>query len=196
MAGVQLADGFRMEGYLPNRDADVLSLGVMFSHYLLEELDRTGDMALGNPVGGYLVTVIFRHNGRDAGFLSLDPGRSAVEVIFVEDEFRGRGLATLALTELARHAPRTLALKTPLSPGGEALVTRLGLARADNSPEEEADIQRGLDDFHRNLKKVCPHKKKAGDPRKPCKRCAATALRRYASAAVSQHAREARALMR
>jgi ribosomal protein S18 acetylase RimI-like enzyme len=63
-------------------------------------------------------------NGENAGFLSLDPGNYAVEVIYVKPDFRHRGLASLALQETKRNCPVALSLKTPLSPGGEALADR------------------------------------------------------------------------
>ncbi|MEU0343802.1 hypothetical protein ABZ092_33815 [Streptomyces bobili] len=113
---VQLAEGIILEGYNALRTGDVASLESMFTSYLLDEFDRVGEMAFGNPVAGYLSTALLRCEGEDAGFLSFDTGRLAVEVIYVKDWFRGCGLATLALADLNRHCPQTLALKTPCRP--------------------------------------------------------------------------------
>ncbi|WP_216586598.1 hypothetical protein [Streptomyces brasiliscabiei] len=192
---IQLGEGAVLEGYDALKAADVSSLEGMFSSYLLEEFDRTGEMAFGNPVAGYLSTFLFRYEGEDAGFLSMDTSRYSVEVIYMKEEFRGRGLATLALTEFNRHCPQTLALKTPLSPGGEALAARLGLDLADNTPAEAAKNEIVLQSILQSIRTGCPHgAKKTGDPRKPCKRCYRRGLRRYASVVIGKHAQAERML--
>ncbi|MBP5888735.1 MULTISPECIES: hypothetical protein [Streptomyces] len=192
---IQLGEGAVLEGYDALKAADVSSLEGMFNSYLLEEFDRTGEMAFGNPVAGYLSTFLFRYEGEDAGFLSMDTSRYSVEVIYMKEEFRGRGLATLALTEFNRHCPQTLALKTPLSPGGEALAARLGLDLADNTPAEAAKNEIVLQSILQSIRTGCPHgAKKTGDPRKPCKRCYRKGLRRYASVVIGKHAQAKRML--
>ncbi|MFF7644012.1 hypothetical protein [Streptomyces canus] len=192
---VQLAEGIILEGYNALRTGDVASLESMFTSYLLDEFDRVGEMAFGNPVAGYLSTALLRCEGEDAGFLSFDTGRLAVEVIYVKDWFRGCGLATLALADLNRHCPQTLALKTPLSPGGEALAARLELDLADNTPAEAARNEEVLRTIKQRVEAGCPHKaRKTGDPRRPCKRCYRQGLRRYANVAIGMHAKAARML--
>ncbi|MFG3517593.1 GNAT family N-acetyltransferase [Streptomyces bobili] len=192
---VQLSESVALQGYDAVRNEDVNGLENMFTRYLLEELDRTGEMAFGNPVAGYLSTSLFRCAGEPVGFLSLDAGRFSVEVIYVLEQFRGRGLATLALAECNRHCPQTLALKTPLSPGGEALAARLGLDLADNTPAEAAKNQAVLRSIQKSIRTGCQHKApRTGDPRKPCRRCYRTGLRRYASVVIRKHAQAERLL--
>lgn len=190
---VHLGPGATLEGFDPLRLADVESMRNMFTDYLLEEFDRIGELAFGAPIGDHLVGTFIRCAGEDAGFMSLDAGRMAVEVIYVVPTQRGKGLAGMALEETNRSCPQTLALKTPLSPGGEALANRLGLPLAHNFPHEEAKNQGVLREMREVVKEMCPHGKRAGDPRKPCPRCYRKVLRRYAAAGMARHVNPVRA---
>ncbi|MFE9949272.1 hypothetical protein ACFYRJ_17275 [Streptomyces sp. NPDC005531] len=187
---VQIAEGVTLEGYSAAKASDVETLKSMYTAYLLEEFQRIGEMAFGNPVGDYLVTSFIRSGGNDAGFVSLDADHYSVEVVYVRPESRGQGLARLVLEEMNRHCPQTLALKTPLSPGGEALAAGLGLDRADNLPHEAARNEEALRIILASIKGGCPHKSKgrqSGDPRRPCRRCYQTGLRRYASYVIDRY---------
>lgn len=186
---MQLAEGVTLEGYVPSKPGDVARLREMYTSYLLEEHERIGELSFGSPVAGYLVTSLIRRDGASVGFVSLDHGRRSMELIYVRPEDRGQGLAKLVLEELNRICPQTLALKTPLSPGGEALATQLGLERADNYAEEAAKNEEALRIFREGVKRTCQHKSKGrrgGDPRKLCKRCYQNALRRYANAVIDK----------
>jgi GNAT superfamily N-acetyltransferase len=186
---MQLADGVTLEGYVPFKEGDAASLREMYTSYLLEEYERIGELAFGSPVAGYLVTSLIRRDGETVGYVSLDHGRRSVELIYVRPEHRGQGLAKLVLAELDRICPQTLALKTPLSPGGEALAAELGLEKADNDPAEAAKNEESLRIIREGIKRTCQHKSKGrqgGDPRKLCKRCYQSALRRYANAVIDK----------
>ncbi|MGW7444958.1 N-acetyltransferase family protein [Kitasatospora sp. NPDC054795] len=178
---VQLADGVTFEGFDPLTKRDVDSLQEMFTDYLLEEYERIRELAFGNPAAGYLITTFIHVDGQDAGFMALDAPRYSVEIIYIKPEYRGRGLATLVMRHTANACPQQLALKTPLSPGGEALADQLDLARADNLPHEEAKNEKALQAIRDGIKATCTHGKKAGDPRKQCGRCYRKALHRYAA---------------
>ncbi|MDX2999208.1 GNAT family N-acetyltransferase [Streptomyces scabiei] len=184
---VHLAPGITLEGFDPRRSDDVDILQGMFIDYLLEEFQRIGELAFGNPVANYLATTFIRREGEEAGFMSLDGGRQAVELIYVKPEFRGQGLAELALQETDRVCPNKLALKTPLTPGGEALANRLELDRADNFPHEAAKNAEFLQSVRDRIKQTCPHGKKSGDPRKPCARCYRKFLRSYAARGMEKY---------
>ncbi|MFE2644630.1 GNAT family N-acetyltransferase [Streptomyces nigra] len=184
---VHLGPGVTLEGFDPLRAEDVASMRDMFTDYLLEEFDRIGELAFGAPIGDHLAGTFIRYDGADAGFMSVDVGRMAVEVIYVVPAHRGKGLARMALEETNQSCPQTLALKTPLSPGGEALANRLGLRLAHNFPHEEAKNQEFLQLMREQVKQACPHGKRPGDPRKPCPRCYRKALRRYAAAGMAKH---------
>jgi GNAT superfamily N-acetyltransferase len=188
-----LAQGITLDLFLAVRpeDADVL-LG-MYTDYLLEEFDRIGELAFGNAAAGYLATSFIRCDDQNVGFFSVDPAGYSVEVIYLKPEFRGRGIATIVLRHVAQQSPQKLALKTPLSPGGEALANKLGLARADNFPHEEATNQDALQMIKAGIKATCKHGRSAGNPSKPCKRCYQKTLRRYAAAALDKHVTEYRA---
>ncbi|WP_331756662.1 GNAT family N-acetyltransferase [Streptomyces sp. NBC_01568] len=191
---VQLADGATFEEFDALRKRDVDSLQEMFTDYLLEEFQRINELAFGNPAAGYLITVFIHVDGQDAGFMALDAGRHSVEIIYIKPEYRGRGLATLALRQTAGACPQQLALKTPLSPGGEALADRLDLARADNFPHEEARNEKALRTIQDGIKATCTHGKRVGDPRKPCKPCYQKTLRRYAALQLDRYVAAERAV--
>ncbi|MFI7246407.1 GNAT family N-acetyltransferase [Streptomyces qinglanensis] len=184
---VQLGNGITLEGYDVRKTQDVASLKAMYTDYLLEEYERIKELAFGNPVANYLATMFIQANGENVGFLSLDPGNHAVEVIYVKPDFRRRGLAVLALQETNRSCPVTLSLKTPLSPGGEALADRLGLDRADNFPDEEVSNQKALQTIAESVRAACQHKRRSGDPRQLCPRCYRAGLRRYANRVIDRH---------
>jgi GNAT superfamily N-acetyltransferase len=185
---MQLADGVTLEGYVSSKEGDVASLREMYTSYLLEEYERIGELSFGSPVAGYLVTSLIRRAGETVGFVSLDHGRRSVELIYVRPEHRGQGLAKVVLAELDRICPQRLALKTPLSPGGEALATALGLQRADNFPDEVAKNEEALRIIREGIQRTCRHKGKGrgGDPRKLCRRCYQASLRRYANAVIDK----------
>ncbi|MFM9446986.1 GNAT family N-acetyltransferase [Streptomyces acidiscabies] len=176
---VQLGNGVTLEGFRLNaEDGNVLK--VMYTDYLLEEFQRIEELAFGNPVAPYLITMFIKVDDEHAGFLSLDRHNNAVEIIYVKPDYRHRGLATLALQEMMRHSPTKLALKTPLSPGGEALATQLDLGLEHNFPHEEARNQEALRTMAAGVRTTCRHAARR-NPLKPCPRCYQTALRRYAS---------------
>lgn len=187
MTTLTLAPGITLEDFDPRRAQDVESVQRMFTDYLLEEFDRIGELAFGSPVGDWLATRFIRVNGQDAGFIAVDAGRYAVEILYIAPAFRSRGLARMTLAELDRICPQKLAVKTPLSPGGEALATLLDLDRADNFPEEAAKNEEHLRIMLDGIKQTCPHGKRSGDPRKPCARCYRKYLRRYAALGMEKH---------
>jgi GNAT superfamily N-acetyltransferase len=178
----------------PTSDEHVDTLTVMYTDYLVEEQDRTGHMASGFPVAGFLRTAIIRINGQPAGFFSADLKRYSIELIYVKPEYRGQGVATLSLAHLAHACPQRMDLKAPLSPGGQVLAERLNLGVAESTPEqiqEDADTVRKAEQA---MKHRCRHKR-AGDPRKPCKRCYRTGLKKYARIVVGGYSAGVRALM-
>jgi GNAT superfamily N-acetyltransferase len=190
---VHLAEGVTLEEFDPLKQEDVDSLQGMFTDYLLEEFERIGELAFGNPAAGYLITTFIQCEGRTAGFMALDAGRRAVELIYITPEWRGRGIATRVLRHTDEACPEKLALKTPLSPGGAALADRLDLARADNFPHEVAKNDEALRIIREGIKRTCTHGQKGGDPRKPCKRCYQKSLRRIAALGLKKHVAEVRA---
>lgn len=179
----------------PTSDEHVDIIIGMYADYLVEEQDRTGHMVPGFAVAGFLRTAIIRINGQPAGFFAADLKRYSVELIYVKPEYRGQGVAVLSLAHLARACPQRMDLKAPLSPGGKALAKRLDLGIAESTPEE---IQKDADtvrEAERLMMQRCRHKR-AGDPRRPCKRCYRTGLRKYAHTAVGGYSMGVRALMK
>jgi GNAT superfamily N-acetyltransferase len=179
----------------PASDENIATLTGMFAGYLVEELDRTGHMVPGHAVAGFLRTGIIRIDGEAVGFFSADLKRSSIELIYVKPEHRGQGVATLALAHLAHACPEPMALKAPLSPGGEALAERLHLRIAESTPEQAEENREAVRQAEQALMRQCRHKR-TGDPRKPCKRCYRAGLRKYASVVVRGYAEGAQALQR
>jgi GNAT superfamily N-acetyltransferase len=182
------------EGFDPASDEHVETLTGMYADYLIEELDRTGHMVSGFAVAGFLRTAFLRVEGEAAGFFSVDVPRCSVELIYVKPEYRGRGLATLALAYLARACPGQLGLKAPLSPGGEALASRLNLGVAHSTPEQLREDADAIASAEHAMKQRCRHKR-GGDPRRACKRCYRASLRKYAHTVVGGHSTSVRALL-
>lgn len=178
----------------PRSNADAEALIAMHQGYLLEEFDRIGRLSPGLPVAGFLLTLFLLIGDRTAGFASVDLKRCSVELVYVLPEFRGSGIGTLTLLHLRESCPRPMELKAPLSPGGEALAARLGLGLAWSTPEELASDERCFEEICDWIKRTCQHKK-TGDPRRPCKRCYRTALKRYSTALVSDYVVQARRLL-
>lgn len=177
----------------PTCDEDVDILVRLYGDYLVEELERTGHMVPGMAVAGFLRTMLLRMDGEPAGFVSADLSRYSVEVIYVAPEFRRLGAATLVLANMVRTCPQPLALKAPLSPGGEALAARLGLLVSEPTPEQARGVEKDVADGERMMMQRCRHKR-TGDPRKPCMRCYRPGVRRYADGLVRRYAAEVRAI--
>lgn len=177
----------------PTRDDHVDILVRLYGDYLVEELERTGHMVPGMAVAGFLRTMLLRMDGEPAGFVSADLTRYSVEVIYVAPEFRGLGAATLVLANMVRTCPQPLALKAPLSPGGEALAERLSLLVSEPTPEQARSVEKDVTDGERMMMQRCRHKR-TGDPRKPCMRCYRPGVRRYADGLVRRYAAEVRAI--
>lgn len=171
----------------PADPAQVNTLVRLFGDYLAEELERTGRMVPGFAVAGFLRTLIVRVGGAMAGFVAVDVKRRSVETIYVAPEYRRRGAATLVLANLAHGCPQPMALKAPLSPGGEALAGHLGLGVAHSTPEQVADLEQTLANAEDTIRRHCKHKR-TGDPRKPCRRCYRTGVLRYAEVTVRGYA--------
>jgi GNAT superfamily N-acetyltransferase len=177
----------------PASKEHIETLTAMYTDYLLEELDRTGHMVSGTPVAGFLRTAIIRINEDPAGFFSADLKRCSIELIYVKPEFRGQGVAALALAHLAHGCPRPMALKAPLSPGGQILAERLGLGVAESTPEEIREADEAISAAEQALRRRCQHKR-VGNPQSLCKRCYRAGLRKYARTVVGGYSAEARAL--
>ncbi|MFE7547120.1 GNAT family N-acetyltransferase [Streptomyces gardneri] len=180
-----LEQGITLKVFLPVHTEDVDNLLKLYTDFLLEEFDRIGELAFGNAAAGYLLTTFIQCDDENVGFFSLDPQGCSVELIYLKPGYRGRGIATVVLQHLKQDCPQKLALKTPLSPGGEALADKLDLGREHNLPHEEARNQDVLRVMREGVKGRCKHT--GGNPGKPCKRCYQKALRQYAELSLRKH---------
>jgi GNAT superfamily N-acetyltransferase len=171
------------EVFDPHSAEHVRALIRMHQDYLLEELARTGEHALGVPAAGWLRTMVLRAGGDFAGYFAADMGRHSVELIYVVPEFRGHGLSTQVLAELAAKCPQPMSVKAPLTPGGQRLADKLGLHIAYSTPEELQETSQTLAELRRGVDQHCTHKR-TGDPRRPCMRCYRAAVKKSATATV------------
>jgi hypothetical protein len=187
-----LTDGSTITLYNPFDDEECHALSRLYLHYLVEEQHRTGSLALSLPAASYLTTTLLHRNDQIVGFMSVDVGRRAVELIFVEPLSRGRRIATSALVGLRENCPGAWALKAPLSSGGEVLARRLGLSRVDPTPEEEALADAAARMVRRMVERRCKHKGPRGNPQRMCRRCQEAWLIDYAATVVVGHANECR----
>lgn len=181
----------RLIRFNPAAMHECVGLAAMYSKYLEEELDRTGHMAPGFPVAGFLRTFMIWAEGKPAGFVSIDIDRSSVELIWIAEHCRGKGVATKVLSKLADGCPQPMELKAPLSPGGEVLAARLGLALSHSTPEQIREAKAAISSVEQQMRRLCKHKRKSGDPRSTCKKCYVTCLRRHAATMVGVHAKVA-----
>jgi GNAT superfamily N-acetyltransferase len=180
------------QNFDPMSDQQVKDLARMFADYLEQELERTGRLVPGFAVAGFLRTLIIQVDGKPVGFVSADLKRFSVELVYVEPEYRGQGVATLALADMARSCPQPMVLKAPLSPGGEALAERLGLGRAESTPEQVVEREESIAEAEQMIRQQCRHKR-TGDPRRVCRRCYRVGVRRYAERFVWGYAMGVRA---
>ncbi|MDX3314565.1 GNAT family N-acetyltransferase [Streptomyces sp. ME08-AFT2] len=173
------------------RSADqVRRLTDLYRAYLHEELERTGYAVAGLPVAAYLNTFLVWLDDDVIGFYSLDFTRYAVELIYLEPQHRGKGIARAVFTRLKMTCPVPMRAKVPLSPSGQALVDSVGIGVTEPTDEEEQSAAESLDDVHRVLSKECNHKR--GNPARPCRRCYRRALSVTAETVVSGYATVAR----
>lgn len=187
-----VAPSVRLHPFNPHMEHECVGLAAMYSKYLEEELDRTGHMAPGFPVASFLRTHIIWADNKPAGFVSIDIDRASVELIWVAEHCRGRGIATKVLSDLAKSCPQPMELKEPLSPGGEVLAARLGLGLSRSTPEQLREAQSAVSSVERLMRRLCKHKRKSGNPRRTCQKCYVTCLRRHAATMVGGYAKLAR----
>ncbi|MFE9170872.1 GNAT family N-acetyltransferase [Streptomyces kebangsaanensis] len=163
----------------------------LFTGYLLEEYDRIGDYAPGLPVALHLNTLIVYAGDDIAGFCSADPHAYALELIYLDPAYRGRGIATAIVTQMRQTCPKPMGARMPFTPHGQALVTRTGLR--PHQPGESAlqDAAEQLAEINRDIRRECPHRR--GHPAKACRRCYRQALRRSATHIVRTYLAEQRA---
>lgn len=175
----------------PRSSDQVRRLIDLYRAYLHEELERTGGAVAGLPVAAYLNTFLVWVDDDVIGFYSLDFTRYAAELIYIEPQHRGKGIARTVFARLKTTCPILMRAKVPLSPAGQALVDSVGIGVTEPTEDEERSAAEGLDDVHRVLSKDCHHKR--GNPARPCRRCYRRVLSVTAETVVAGYVTAARA---
>lgn len=140
----------------------------MHQAYRIEELDRTGRCPLGAAVADRFDTFLVQHDGKTAGFCSVDLRLAAIELIYIAPTHRRQGLARRVFTELANTYPQPLRGKGPVTPAMRPLLDDIGLEVPWNKGTE-ARQARQLDELERAFRRLCPHKQ--ASPNGPCPSC-------------------------
>lgn len=168
---------------------DVTDLTEMFGAHLEEEFERTGRLAMGLPVAGFLHTIMLSWAKHSAGFAALDVRRGSLELLYVRPPFRGLGIAGAVVRHLSAVSAAPLALKAPLSPAGQALAERHGLRVAHSTVSEAADSERAVSALTQHIRATCRHRSTPGAPGRLCPRCCRKYARRYAERVTQTFAR-------
>lgn len=184
----------RTTEFNPRSAAEARRIIELYQAYLLEELERTGVVAPGLPVALYLKTLIVWHDDVITGFCSLDLGRYAIELIYIEPTYRRQGIARMLLAALNASCPGQMRAKAPLTPSSQALVDSLGIPSTEPGQEEVRHAARSLEELHRDINAHCRHRR--GNPSRPCRRCYRSNLLKSAEIAVSAYVAARRALAR
>lgn len=182
-------DSHTAETYDPRHAGHVRELTDMFTAYIHEELDRTGQAAPGMPVADFLATLILKTGDEITGFCSVDIARHAVELIYVKPPHRRQGMASRLLRYLATGCPGPLGAKSPLTPAGRALAEALDLRIIEMPPDEVAAAERSMQRLDRDLSRHCHHRR--GNPARPCRRCYRLAMARTAEVIITAYAARA-----
>lgn len=175
-----------LETLNPTSPEHTHALTHLFTAYLTEELNRTGDMPLGLPAAAYLRTILIRTGPHITGFCAIDPSRYAVELIYVRPAHRRQGHASGLLTALANTCPQPMLMKPPLTPASERLAAKLGLGLTEPGPEEAANAEAQRQTMRRGIAQHCRHRRR-GNPALACSRCYRRAVARFAQSAVTAY---------
>jgi GNAT superfamily N-acetyltransferase len=158
--------------FAPTSVSEIEELVELCYDYFAEQFDRTGVLAPGIAVAGFLDTYVLALEEETVGFISVDPRRRSVELIYVAPPFRRQGVATAAVDHLRQLEPaQPMAAKGPLSPAGHLLAQRLDMPVAHSTAEQAARYESGLPKIAAAIRKKCRHTSTGGSPRCPCKRC-------------------------
>lgn len=167
--------------FAPKSVSEIEELVELCYDHLAEQLDRTGVLAPGIAVAGFLDTYVLALEEETVGFISVDPRRRAVELIYVAPSLRRQGVAAAAVAHLGQLDPaQPLAAKGPLSPAGHLLAQRLDMPVAHSTAEQVARYESELQEIAAAIRRKCRHTSTGGSPRCPCKRCYRKYLHRAA----------------
>jgi GNAT superfamily N-acetyltransferase len=176
----------------PHSDIHAGALARLHRDYLMEETARLGYHAPGIPVASWLATFLIQMDDATIGYCSADHTRFSVELIYVAPQWRGHGLASHLLRDLMSTCPQPMKLKAPLSPGGEALARKLGIPVSESTPDEAAEAKLIINELHAAIAQHCTHRRRSGNPGKPCARCYRNVINRSAASTVLAYCRTVR----
>lgn len=146
---------------------DVDRVVELWTEYTTECLEA-GEIGSGTPVAPYLNTLLVMYGKRCVGMFSLDTKRVSIELIYIKQSHRRRGIASAVLAEARETAPSAFSLKGPLSPAMQRIAERQGIAVASHDPAAQAVYDETREQLTQSYKKVCPH---TGDTVRMCRPC-------------------------
>ncbi|MFI2367268.1 GNAT family N-acetyltransferase [Streptomyces sp. NPDC018833] len=192
MTEAQTAPTVTSVRFNPRSNTHAGSLARLHRDYLLEETTRLGYHAPGMPLAAWLNTFLITVDDIPVGYCAADHTRYAIELIYIEPTWRGRGLASHLLRDLMATCPQPMQIKAPLSPGGEALARTLGLEVSEPTAEELATAMEIARDLNATIARHCQHRRKSGNPSKPCLRCYRNVINTSAANVVLTYCRAVR----
>ncbi len=173
----------------PDVKKDVDRLVELWIEYTVECMNA-GELGSGTPVAPFLSTWLIMLGSRCVGMVSVDAKRVSVELIYIKQTHRGKGIASRILTEARMSAPGTFRLKGPLSPVMQHIAEKHGIEMAVH----DRDSQGRYDETHaylvQSFTELCPH---TGDTVRMCRPCVARKLAPACRSSIEMAIREVEA---
>lgn len=129
------------------------ALGVLFAEYCQEKM-QADEFPWGVPVDFHRVPFLVADGEEYVGFISVDRGRKAVELVYVRPGSRRQGHASRMMNEVRRQMGAGVTAKGPFSPSGLALIRKLDMGVEPQDPVEMESKNREAQELQEGLAKA------------------------------------------